>query len=84
MSEKLKFLLSDKESFDPFEGQKKNKKSKQFKIPSKFIASDKIHVYGGKIEDPFNINTQNINEIEGRVFTAQIHRKDPAKRILAK
>lgn len=33
MSEKLKFVLSDKDTFDPYEGQKKVKKSKQFKIP---------------------------------------------------
>lgn len=83
MSEKLKFVLSDKEIFDPYENQKKMKKSKQFQISSKFRAADKIQVYGGKIEDPFKINQFKINEIEKRVFTAPAHQNDEKKRLLA-
>lgn len=70
MSEKLKFVLSNKEVYDPFEGQKKARASKKIIIPSKFTAHDKINRYGGKIEDPFKLNTMNQHEIDTRVFTS--------------
>lgn len=59
MSEKLKFVLSSKEVYDPFEGQKKARNAKKIIIPSKYRAHDKINTYGGKIEDPFKLNTMN-------------------------
>lgn len=81
MSEKLKFVLSDKEVFDPYEGQiKKQKKSNQILIPSQFYNQDKIHTYGGKIEDPFIINTQNMGEFKDRVFTHKAHQGNQEKR----
>lgn len=83
ISEKLKFVLSDKDTFDPWENQKKTKKSKQIQISAKYRVQDKIRVYGGGIEDPFKINLQNINEIEKRVFTAPAHQRDPQKRLMA-
>ena len=45
--------------------------SKQIKIPSKFIASDKIQRFGGKIADPFKKNMLNIDEIKNRHFTSE-------------
>jgi hypothetical protein len=81
MSEKLKYVLSSKDNFDPYEGQKKMRMSKKIIIPSKFTAHDKIHRYGGKIEDPFNINTDNKHEMEKRVFTSDHHQRSEAKRI---
>lgn len=75
MSEKLKYVLSDKETYDPFEKQKKLKLSKQIIIPSKFTFHDKIHTYGGKIEDPFRTNILNPHEMEERVFTHAEHQK---------
>ena len=59
MSEKLKYVMSDKDAYDPYEGQKKEKLSKSIIIPSKFTALDKVHRYGGKIEDPFKLNVIN-------------------------
>jgi hypothetical protein len=56
MSEKLKFILSDKDTFDPYEFQKKERMSKKIIIPARFTAHDKINHYGGKIEDPFKVN----------------------------
>lgn len=81
MSEKLKFVLSDKDVFDPYEDQKKNKKSKQYQISTKFKAADKIQVYGGKVADPFLINQFNVKEIDDRVFTASAHQNDEKKRL---
>lgn len=40
MSEKLKYILSDKETYDPFENKKQVKLSKQIIIPQKFIKFD--------------------------------------------
>lgn len=42
MSEKLKYILSDKDTYDPFENKKKLKMSKQIIIPQKFLHYDKI------------------------------------------
>ena len=72
-SEKLKYVLSNKDTYDPYEGQKKVKMSKKILIPAKFIAHDKIHTYGGKIEDPFRTNILNPHEMEQRVFTHETH-----------
>jgi len=38
-----------------------------------YTAIDKIHRYGGKIEDPFKLNVINQNEVEDRVFTSEDH-----------
>jgi uncharacterized membrane protein len=73
MSEKLKYVLSNKDTYDPSEGQKKMRMSKKIIIPSKFTAHDKISKYGGKIEDPFIVNIENKHEMEQRVFTAPEH-----------
>ena len=81
MSEKLKFVLSDKDAFDPYEGQKKVKMSKKILIPAKFLAHDKIHTYGGKIEDPFRTNILNPHEMEARVFTHESHQNQAHKRL---
>ena len=40
-------------------------------MPQSFIAFDKIERFGGKIADPFAINTANKEEIESRVFTCK-------------
>lgn len=80
MSEKLKYILSDKDTYDPFEGQQKLKMSKKIIIPSNFIAHDKIHRYGGRIADPFELNTQNPHEADDRVFTSVEHQKLSEKR----
>lgn len=81
MSEKLKFLLSEKDTYDPYEGQKKARMAKKIVIPAKFTAIDKINRYGGKIEDPFKVNlTINQSEVEERVFTSAEHGADPNKR----
>ena len=37
------------------------------------MAHDKIHTYGGKIEDPFRVNILNPHEMEERVFTHEVH-----------
>lgn len=47
--------------------------SKKIIIPAKFTAHDKINRYGGKIEDPFKVNTINPHEIDERVFTSEFH-----------
>ena len=73
MPEKLKFVLSDKDQYDPYESMKKMRMSKKIIIPSKFTAHDKINRYGGKIEDPFNLNVLNAHEADDRVFTAKVH-----------
>ena len=70
MSEKLKFVLSGQDHFDPYEVQKKQKKSRQYNVPQSFIAFDKIERFGGKIADPFAINVEARQEIESRVFTS--------------
>lgn len=70
MSEKLKFVLSNKDTYDPFEGQKKARLAKKIIIPSRFTALDKINRYGGKIEDPFKLNTENQGDIDKIVFTS--------------
>lgn len=71
ISEKLKFVLSNQDSFDPHEGLKKQKMSKKFNVPQSFIAYNKIERFGGKIADPFELNTHNKQEIESRVFTSK-------------
>ena len=81
MSEKLKFVLSDKDTYDPYEGQKKARMSKKIIIPAKFTAHDKINRYGGKIEDPFKVNmTINVKDVDERVFTVQEHKENPNKK----
>jgi hypothetical protein len=80
MSEKLKYVLSNKDTYDPFEGQKKMRMSSKIVIPSKFTAHDKILKYGGKIEDPFKVNIENKHEMEERVFTAPEHQRLESKR----
>lgn len=75
LSEKLKFVLSNQDHFDPYEGQKKQKKSRQCNVPASFVAFDKIERFGGKIADPFAINVEAKEEIEARVFTSK-HEKD--------
>ena len=57
--------------------------SKKIIIPSKFTAHDKINRYGGKIEDPLKINVLNAHEADHRVFTAEVHQKDPNMRVKA-
>lgn len=81
MSEKLKYVLSGKDSYDCYEGHNKLRMSKKIIIPSKFTALDKIHRYGGKIEDPFLVNLENKHEMENRVFTAAEHQKLESKRV---
>ena len=56
--------------------------SKKFNVPHSFIAYNKIERFGGKIADPFELNTQNKQEIESRVFTSK-HDQNPTKRALA-
>jgi len=51
--------------------QKKMKQSKKIIIPHKFLQFDAIRKYGGKIEDPFALNTENNGE--SRVFTHEEH-----------
>ena len=81
MSEKLKFVLSDKDTYDPYENQKKARMSKKIIIPAKFTAHDKINRYGGKIEDPFKVNlTIKQSEVDERVFTSAEHKQDPNKK----
>lgn len=55
MTEKLKFVLSAKDTYDINEG-KQAPASKQIIIPSSFKAFSKINKYGGNIEDPFKLN----------------------------
>ena len=55
MTEKLKFILSSKDTYDINEG-KQALPSKQIIIPSSFKAFSKINKYGGNIEDPFKLN----------------------------
>jgi hypothetical protein len=50
--------------------------SKKIIIPAKFTAHDKINRYGGKIEDPFIVNTIDPHEIDERVFTSEVHQKN--------
>ena len=71
MSEKLKYVLASKDSYDPYEGQKKAMISKQIIIPSRFTAFDKANRFGGKVEDPFklNVKAETANEVKSRVFT---------------
>lgn len=73
MNEKLRYVLSDKDKFDPYEGTKKINTSNKIIIPSRFSALDKIHRYGGKIADPFKVNVINQHEVEDRVFTSIDH-----------
>ena len=80
ITEKMKYILSNKDTYDPYEGQNKVKLSKKIIIPSKFIAHDKIHRYGGKIEDPFKVNTDYKDELKQRVFTSAPHQKNPQKK----
>ena len=83
MSEKLKYVLSNKDTYDPYEGQKKLMMSQKIIIPAKFTAHDKILRFGGKIEDPFKLNVINRHEASERVFTSLEHQKDPSKRVTA-
>lgn len=53
LSEKLKFVLSSKDTYDPLEAEKQLKMSQRIIIPAKYKAQDKIFHYGGKIDDPF-------------------------------
>ena len=79
----MKYILSNKDTYDPYEGQNKIKASKKIIIPSKFTAHDKIHRYGGRIEDPFKVNTQYKDELKQRVFTSSSHQKNPQKKLQA-
>ena len=81
MSEKLKFVLSNKDIYDPLEDQKKARLAKKIIIPSRYTQHDKINRYGGKIEDPFKINTHKRGDFEERVFTSKDHREDLGKRL---
>lgn len=74
-------MLNEKDTYDPYENQKKLKLSKQIIIPSKFLFLDKINVYGGKIEDSFRTNILNPHEMEERVFTHPTHQVLAQKRI---
>ena len=80
MSAKLKYVISDKDHFDPYESLKKQKQKDKIIIPPKYTQFDKIRNYGGKIEDPFAINTTNIGDMEARVFTHKLHMDLPQKR----
>lgn len=57
--------------------------SKRFNVPQSFTAYHKIERFGGKIADPFELNTQNKQEIEGRVFTSKHDKANPGKQALA-
>jgi hypothetical protein len=81
MSEKLKYILSNKDTYEPFEKQKKVKLSKQIIIPQKFVHYDRIQVFGGKIEDPFRTNILNPHEMEERVFTHPAHASKEFKKL---
>lgn len=71
MSEKLKFVLSNKDVYDPLENQKKARLAKKIIIPSRYTQHDKINRYGGKIEDPFKfLNIHNKGDFDERVFTS--------------
>ena len=59
MNEKLKYVMAEKDGYDPYEGKQKQKMSKKIIIASSFSAFDKVHRYGGKIENPFNLNVNN-------------------------
>ena len=74
MNEKLKYILSDKDAYDPHEALIKMPKSKNIVIPSRYIAEEKIRTYGGKIADPFLLNVAKTHEVEDRVFTSNEHR----------
>jgi hypothetical protein len=80
MSEKLKFVLSSKDVYDPLENQKKARLAKKIIIPSRYTQHDKINRYGGKIEDPFKLNIFNQGDFHERVFTSQEHKNDLGKR----
>jgi len=70
MSEKLKYVLSEKDSYDPHEGLMKMPKAKNIVIHQRYIEEEKIKTYGGKIADPFKLNIHESKEVEGRVFTS--------------
>ena len=73
MSEKLKYVLSNKDTYDPYEGQKKMTMSSKIVVPAKYKIIDKTLKFGGKIEDPFKLNVLNRDEAEQRVFTSIEH-----------
>lgn len=80
MNEKLKYILSDKDSYDPHEALRNPmQKSKNIVIPSRYIAEEKIRTYGGKIADPFLLNVAKTHEVEDRVFTSTEHRNNTDK-----
>lgn len=57
MTEKIKFLLSGKETFDPYEGVRKNKNSNKYNVAQSYLAYSKIERFGGKTTDPFEVGT---------------------------
>ena len=81
MSEKLKFVLSNKDVYDPLENQKKARLAKKIIIPSRYTQHDKINRYGGKIEDPFKLNMFNQGDFHERVFTSQEHKNNLSMKV---
>lgn len=74
MSEKLKYVIAEKDSYDPYEAQKKLKMTKKISIPIKYTSMDKAHQYGNKVEDPLKPNALTQKDMEDRVFTALEHK----------
>ena len=84
LTEKLKFILSKQDTFDPYEGQKKNKMSNKYNVAQSYIAFNKIERFGGKIANPFEVNIQNKEELGSRVFTSEKNKKQKAIQLIDK
>ena len=58
--------------------------STQYNVAASYLSSYKIERFGGKIANPFEINVQNKEEIQERVFTSEKAKRDLAIKLIEK